>query len=250
MNSMHKTALFASFFTWSLFGPFYSMGQYEPACDSNALVKHHFYTLCYHEKTEQASWVFYFLTPERVSNKVASRSDHFYSDPWVTSGSAHPSDYKNSGYDRGHLCPAGDMTFDSLAMRESFYMSNICPQFPGFNRGIWKTLEEYVREWALRFDSLFVCTGPLFYDTSYSFIGANKVAVPDACYKIVLGRRDSAWVAMAFIIPNLNGLSDPFRFSMSVDEAEMTCGIDFFPALNDSTEISIETDTLFRAFLP
>lgn len=214
--------------------------QMDPICDSASLIRHTYYSLCYNETTEQAGWVSYFITPERLKNKVASRSDNFREDTMVKTKSATPQDYKNSGYDRGHLCPAGDMGFDSVAMSESFFMSNMCPQFPGFNRGIWNSLEQKVRTWGLDFDTLFICTGPLFYDTTYSFIGENKVAIPDACYKVLLGKKDTLYSAAAFIIPNLNGLKDPLSFATSIDKVEEQSGIDFFPALNDRIEAAVE----------
>ena len=70
-------------------------------------------------------------------------------------------DYTRSGYDRGHLAPAGDMKWSAKAMRESFYLSNICPQKPKLNRGIWKDLEEQCRLWALDNGSLLIVTGPV-----------------------------------------------------------------------------------------
>lgn len=214
--------------------------QMDPICDSASLIQHTYFSLCYNESTEQADWVSYFITPERLKNKVARRPDNFRDDPLVKTGSASPRDYKGSGFDRGHLCPAGDMSFDSVAMSESFFMSNMCPQFPGFNRGIWNSLEQKVRTWGLDFDTLFICTGPLFYDTTYSFIGENKVAIPDACYKVLLGKKDSVYSAAAFIIPNLDGLKGPLSFATSIDKVEEQSGIDFFPALNDSIEAAIE----------
>jgi len=214
--------------------------QMDPICDSASLIKHTYFSLCYNETTEQADWVSYFITPERLENKVVSRTDNFRADTMVKTGSASPKDYKASGYDRGHLCPAGDMGFDSVAMSESFLMSNMCPQFPGFNRGIWNSLEQKVRTWGLQFDTLYICTGPLFYDTTYSCIGENKVAIPDACYKVLLGKKDTVFAAAAFIIPNLNGLKDPLSFATAIDQVEEQTGIDFFPALDDRIEAVIE----------
>lgn len=229
---------------------FYSAlnAQFEPTCDSSSLIRHRFYSLCYNETTEQANWVYYFNTPERLKNKISKRSDRFKTDPIVSTGSASPADYKGSGFDRGHLCPAGDMGFDSIAMDESFYMSNMCPQFPGFNRGIWNALEQKVRTWTLLFDTLFVITGPVFYDTTYSCIGDNKVAIPDECYKVLLGKRDTLYQSTGFIIPNVEGLKNPLLFKMTVDQVELKTGIDFFPALDDCTEAITESDNsaLFR----
>lgn len=215
-------------------------GQQHPVCDSTSFIQHTCFSLCYNEKTEQANWVSYFLTPDRVSSKTAERSDDFRPDTMVKTGSADPADYKGSGYDRGHLCPAGDMAFDSTAMSESFLMSNMCPQFPGFNRGIWNSLEQKVRKWAIEFDTLFIVSGPLFYDTTYSCIGKNMVAIPDACFKVLLGKKDTSFYSVGFIIPNLSGLKNFMAYSVTVDKAEEVSGYDFFTWLDDKTETAVE----------
>ena len=103
------------------------------------IVNHLGYSLSYNEKNEQASWVAYELTADQVRGTV-KRKDSFRSDPLIKTGSASLSDYKGSGYDRGHLAPAADMKWSTTAMSESFFMSNMSPQLPGFNRGIWKKL--------------------------------------------------------------------------------------------------------------
>ena len=112
------------------------------------LVTHLGYSLSYNEKHEQANWVFYELTIDEVLGSI-KRKDQFRADPNIKTGSASLSDYKRSGYDRGHLAPAADMKWSSKAMSESFFMSNMSPQTPSFNRGIWKKLENLVRKWAV-----------------------------------------------------------------------------------------------------
>jgi endonuclease G, mitochondrial len=115
-----------------------SCKKYMPAIkEQQELVIHKAFILAYSEKHEQASWVQYILSAEMCENKGEERTDNFRADKAVTSGSSSPEDYKKSGYDRGHLCPAGDMGWDAQAMSVSFLMSNMRPQLPGFNRGIW-----------------------------------------------------------------------------------------------------------------
>ena len=109
------------------------------------IVKHTAFTLCYSEAHEQAKWVAYHLTAEMCDNSGEERTNNFRTDPDVKTGSASPEDYKKSGFDRGHLCPAGDMGWSEQTMSESFFMSNMSPQAPSFNRGIWKKLEEQIR---------------------------------------------------------------------------------------------------------
>lgn len=102
--------------------------------------------------------------------------------------SAQHSDYSHSGYDRGHMCPAADFSADKAMMRQTFVMSNICPQVPSVNRGTWKTTENYCRNAALVFDSVSVLAVPIFIDRDTTYIGQHRLAVPHAFFKAV-------WVA-------------------------------------------------------
>jgi len=154
-----------------------------PISTTGQIVKHKYYTLSYSQQNKQAEWVFYLLTKANSLGAV-ERGNNFRPDPGVSTGSASLEDYKNSGYDKGHLCPAADMAFDSQAMSETFYLSNMSPQYPSFNRGIWKKLEELVRKWAIQEDSLYVVTGPIFINNKGS-IGPDKVTVPGFYYKVL-----------------------------------------------------------------
>jgi len=122
--------------------------DYTPV-SPNPIVEHSAYSLGYNEDHDQATWVAYTLTGAQATSKLYERTDIFRDDPAVVTGSATLADYKGSGYDRGHLAPARDMTWSRTAMSESFYMSNMSPQIPGFNRGIWKQLESQVRQYAV-----------------------------------------------------------------------------------------------------
>ncbi len=108
------------------------------------------YALGYIEYHEQPAWVVYHFTKEEAVTKAVKRSDDFREDPEIPTGSATLADYRRSGYDRGHLAPAADMAFSVRTMSDSFYMSNMSPQKPAFNRGIWKNLEAQVRYFASR----------------------------------------------------------------------------------------------------
>jgi len=203
------------------------------------LIKHSFFRLCYNEADEQAQWVAYMLTSEMVKNNICKRSDNFRPDPSVSTGSATLADYKGSGYDRGHLCPAGDMGFDCIAMSETFYMSNMSPQFPSFNRGIWKSLEEKVRNWADTYDTVYVVTGPVLNEPIDS-IGKSKVTVPKYYYKAVYRSTIKGGTCIALVLPNESGDEPLESYVISVDSLETLTNIDFFPALPDSIEQTIE----------
>ena len=125
------------------------------------VIKHEGYTVSYNSEYRIANWVAYELTATEAKSKKTERSNKFVPDPQVKGSTAMNEDYTRSGYDRGHLAPAGDMKWSAKAMRESFYLSNICPQKPKLNRGIWKDLEEQCRLWALDNGSLLIVTGPV-----------------------------------------------------------------------------------------
>ncbi len=210
------------------------------------IIKHTAYTLCYNEKHEQATWVAYRLTDEMCNNNGEERSNNFRVDPLVKTYSATPDDYKKSGYDRGHLCPAGDMGWSELTMSESFFMSNMSPQVPTFNRGIWKYLEADVREWAKKNYELFIVTAGVLEDSLPTIGFANKISIPKYYYKIVLDYRLPEYKAIGFVMPNKGSKKSVFNYAVTIDSIERLTGIDFFYALPDSIENYLEShiDTL------
>lgn len=202
------------------------------------VIKHTYYTLAYSEDNEQAYWVYYELTPELI-NGTQSRTDDFRADPLVSTVSASLEDYKGSGYDRGHLCPAGDMKLNKTAMSETFYLSNMSPQVAGFNRGIWSTLEDQVRDWALKYSKLYVVTGPIFKD-NLGEIGTDKVTVPGYYYKVLFDGKDRM---IGFVLPNAKGTNPIEFYAVSIDSIEDLTGIDFFPELDDQWENQLENQS-------
>jgi len=205
--------------------------RFLPQSSNDQVVHHGHYSLAYNEKKEQADWVAYELTKRSLDAKNVPRAKRFNVDPAVDTRSAKHSDYSHSGYTRGHLAPAGDMAFSSEAMRECFYMSNMSPQPRPFNNGIWKELEETVRDWALKKDALYIVTGPIFYDNDYEEIGKNDIAVPDAFYKIILKKGTEQ--SVSYIIPNELSNKHLDKYLVSINEVEKQTNIDFFPALLD-----------------
>lgn len=210
---------------------------YSPFEDE--IVRHKGYTLGYSEEHEQARWVAYELTAVEVNGQVA-RTDNFRIDPRVSTGSSAPSDYSRSGFDRGHLAPAADMKLSKDYMGESFYMSNTSPQVPSFNRGVWKKLENQVREFALRYNSIYVVTGPIFMPSD-STIGLNGVTVPSYFYKVLLTKHSSEFHAIGFFLPNQAGQESLEFYATSVDAVEELTGLDFFIGLSDRTEDEVES---------
>lgn len=140
------------------------------------------YALGYIEYHEQPAWVIYKLTREEATTKAAKRTNRFVEDPEIPTGSATAADYRKSGYDRGHLAPAADMAFSARTMADSFFYSNMSPQKPAFNRGIWKDLEEQVRLFAIAEGEIYVVTGQILPKEKTITIGPNQVTVPTHYY--------------------------------------------------------------------
>lgn len=211
---------------------------YPAHSSQDQIIEHSAYSLKYNETCEQADWVIYLLKSEHL-NGPQDRTDNFRADPLVATGSAALDDYKYSGYDRGHLAPAGDMTWSYDAMSESFYLSNMSPQNASFNRGIWKTLESYVRNWASENEEIYVVTGPVL-EENLQTIGANNVAVPDYYYKVILDLKEPEIKGIGFILKNEASQSSVESFAVSIDDVEAQTGIDFFPSIPDEDENLIE----------
>ncbi len=205
--------------------------------NNGELVHHSYYSLSYSEQHEQAEWVFYEIKKERILGLI-SRTDNFRSDKKISTNSANLSDYKGSGFDRGHLAPAHDFSFNKDAMSESFYMSNMSPQHPSFNRGIWVKLESLVRSWGSS-SSIYVVTGPILSSCSF-YIGSNKVCVPEYYYKVIYDPSEKKMIAL--ILPNIKGNQDLDYYVCTVDNLEKRTNIDFFPILEDKLEQKLESE--------
>ena len=204
---------------------------YLPTSTTNQIVKHKYYTLSYNEKFEQAEWVAYELKKSYLKNNDFKRP-YFIEDPQVATGSADYRNYKNSGYDKGHLCPAGDMEFDKDAYNDTFYTSNISPQKHDFNSGIWNRLEQKTRYWAGKYNDVYVVTGGILKDSDKK-IGTEKVSVPKYFYKIILAKSGKEHKAIAFLVPNENSNKSIYDFVVPVETIEKMTGIDFFPNLKN-----------------
>lgn len=233
MNSWSTTILFA--LLPSLL--FSQDDKYLPLLDTSLqVVKHQHYVLGYSEDYEQAAWVAYELTSEESLTTTIDRKDAFRPDPLVLTGSASLADYSKSGFDRGHLAPAADFRFDDTAMSESFYMSNMSPQRPEFNRGGWKKLEALFRDYAIVKNGIHIVTGPVLIDTLKS-IGNNQVSIPNYYYKVAI---TDSLESIAYLMPNARITSDLEQYIVSIDSIEALTRIDFFHELPDDKEDSIE----------
>ncbi len=191
------------------------------------------YAFGYSDHYEQSLWVTYKLTRKELQEKKVFRTDDFREDPRVLSRTALPEDYKKSGYDRGHLAPAADFGWSKKVMSESFYMSNMSPQHPNLNRGIWLNLEKKIRDIARKESEIFIVCGPVFDDDEEDIkrIGQiSKVAVPKGFYKVVYDLTPPRKM-IGFIFPNRKCGDDLSDYAVTVKKVEAKTGLTFFPAL-------------------
>ena len=208
-----------------------------------------FITIChtgylshYDENAHVPDWVSYTLTQFGLLG-CNDRAGPFKKDPMIPPVyQASPSDYDAVGYDRGHLANAQDMKYDPEVEAESFYMTNMTPQKPSFNRGIWKNLEDTVRSWsAFRDgDNLTIISGPIYNISKDSKFGKSKVDVPDGFFKIVID--DDKKDAIAFKFDDQNKViaaQDLAKQRSSISDIEKATNITFpVPTGVDKTKVS------------
>lgn len=234
-----RTILFLLLAEWLLAQP-ERVGLPSCAAPDQELAVRSAFTLCHSASLRVPVWTVYELTPERLAGE-ARRPRHFRRDTGLSRPGAADSDYRNSGYTRGHMVPAADVAWSEEALRDSFLLSNAVPQNGSLNSGKWRLLESAVRRLAATADSAIVFSGPIFCE-SIQRVGANEVAVPCQLYKVVLVRRASEWTAYAAILPNAGNPTEPVGwFACPVSEVERRTGLDFFHALPQDMQSRLES---------
>jgi len=201
------------------------------------------YTLAYDAQTKTPQWVAWELTRAETEGNEP-RTNIFMPDPKFKGEQVEHGDYIRSGYDRGHMAPAGDMRWSKNAMQESFYMSNICPQNPQLNGGLWNDLENKCRSWARKYNKVYIACGPVYQGKGKGYIGKHRVKVPDAFFKVILINDARKTIAMGFFFENETCTRPLKKYLTSVDQIEQLTGMDFFSALPDDLENRLEKETI------
>ncbi len=213
--------------------------QTSPKGTPEQILKRTGYVASYNKTTLLPNWVAWHLTAERTEGSAKRSGVDFAEDTEVPEPRATDWDYYNSGYDRGHMCPAADNKWSKKAMEESFLFTNMCPQNGNLNRGDWNEMEMACRKWAKKYGDLYIVCGPILYKGKHKTIGKNKVVVPEAFFKVVLRTGDDPQ-AIGFIYKNTSGNRPKDSYVNTVDEVERITGIDFFPSLPDNVEKNVE----------
>lgn len=214
-----------------------------PAGTPSQVIDYEGFRVSFNSKNRTPNWVAWELRDHETSG-ANQRSNKFWADSRV-SGTSIPDDYRRSGYDKGHMCPAADQKWSSTAMHDSFVMSNMVPQAGELNRGAWNTLENKTRDWARKKGALVVVAGPIYEPTDTETIGAG-VRVPSGFFKVLLAPYASPMKGIAFVYPNMSAPGNMENYSMSIDELENLIGYDFFPTLSAEQQAQAEATTSFR----
>ncbi len=202
------------------------------------------FTVDFNPENKTPNYVAWILQGEETDG-VTARSNKFWTDKDLE-GCPDTRDYSRSGYDRGHMCPAGEQKWSDEAMHNSFVMANICPQKHELNTGAWKTLEDKERNWAKRDGAIVIVAGPIYDSSDTETIGYAKVRVPSAFFKVMLAPYANPMRAIGFVYPNMKCEGNMESYSVSVDDVEKMTGFDFFSSLPDEIENDIESVVSFK----
>ena len=201
------------------------------------------FTVSFNPRHRIPNYVAWDLTRDKANGQEPRKSD-FHPDADVY-GCPSLSDYRNSGFDRGHMAPAADMKWSPQAMYDSHALTNMCPQDNSINTGRWNSIEKLERKWALRDSVLVIVAGPVLTDVLPRSIGKN-VSVPERFFKVMLAPYANPPRAIGFIVPNHPTSDGIQQMAVSVDEVEAITGYDFFAELPDEIENIIESECNFN----
>lgn len=203
------------------------------------------YVVSYNRETRQPNWVAWKMTAAHADGDVARPATAWHEDREVPEPRAQYQDYKGLSdrgkrWDRGHMCPAGDNKWDSVAMYESFLMSNACPQDKGLNSGVWNQIEMRCREWAKRYREIYIVCGPLFLNEEHDTIGSHRIVVPEAFFKVVACLDEEHPWGIGYICRNSEGSHKKELYINSISEVERITGITFFPELSEEQKVLVK----------
>lgn len=213
------------------------------------ILKKQGYTVQYSLRDGIPCWVSWHLKKENLNGPV-ERTDEFLADDEIPSRYRVESyDYKGSGYDRGHMCPAADNKYSEQAMKESFLMTNMCPQNHTLNAESWERLEKACRRWAGRWGDVYVVCGPVFQGHERKTIGKeHEVRVPDGFFKAVLCMQPGKEKSIAFLYANTSQRQTMEGAMCSVDDIEALIGMDLFCNVPEPLQTRIEGSYDLRAW--
>ena len=213
--------------------------------EEDHVIAHKAYYASFNTITLTPNWVAYVLTANHTDGPYSRKGRYFVPDPDCSCQQPDNNDYRESGFARGHLIPAGDVKWDSTAMHESFYFTNCMPQDIQFNNSKWNQLEEKTRRLAHKYDSVYVVCGPIYDQLDTICIGDNQVAVPDKCFKALLIHNGESYSAIGFIMNNGGEDRTVMDCACTIDALESVIKRDLFFNLPDKIEDAVESKVIW-----
>ncbi|MDE7376854.1 MAG: DNA/RNA non-specific endonuclease [Muribaculaceae bacterium] len=215
-----------------------------PTSTDSRIIDYEGFTMSFNDGMRQPNWVAWELTRDESQATEYSRGNADFAPDPAVGRSAQLDDYRGSGYDRGHMCPAGDMRWSLQGMKDCFLLTNMSPQKGELNSGAWKSLEEKCREWAVRDSAIIIICGPVLTDRLTRSIGSG-IPVPERYFKVILAPYADPVRGIGFIMPNARVKGGMQAAAVSIDEVEAVTGFDFFAALPDDVEDRVEAECNF-----
>ena len=197
------------------------------------------YIVSYNKDTKIPNWVAWHLTKDHVTGPYRRPGSAWHEDLQVNSPRATLADYRDCGWSRGHMCPAGDNKWDADAMYETFLFTNCCPQHSNLNSGVWNQIEMSCRRWAEKYGDIYIVCGPILFRKEHETIGPNKVVVPEAFFKVVLCLNGKP-KGIGFICRNTDGSRSKDFYVNSISQVERITGMTFFPNLSKEISESVK----------
>ena len=206
------------------------------------ILDHKYFIVSYNPLAKLPNWVSYHLYAKNLKNKIAKRKNKFFADPQLIQMNlpyAKPNSFDGKIYDRGHMSPSEDFTFDQGANDETFVMTNMAPQTKKLNRGAWKVLENTVRKWACASGELLVISGPIIESDLEKF--SSGVYIPKRFFKVIL---DETYPrkAIGFIYNQTDVGPVLEKNVVTINELEHITGETFLDELTDA-EKNIKTES-------
>src|SRR6185369_2974760 len=214
---------------------------------NNYLMEKPQYSMSYSRDNGGPNWVSWHLDPSWLGS--TPRQDDFRADTTLPAGwyQVQATDFSGSGFDRGHMCPSADRTISVAANSATFLMTNMIPQLPANNQGVWANLESYSRTLVSQGNELYIISGG---QGLQFFIANGHVAVPAQTWKVIIvlpqgsndvSRVTTATRTIAVVIPNSGAINSDWRtYRVSVDQVEAITGFDFFSNVSSGIQAVIE----------
>jgi endonuclease G, mitochondrial len=231
------------------------LGDFLSSNDSETFSRGDF-IVSYDSRNKNPRWVLEHLTKENLEGGSDRSKLHFKEDNLIKRHlRGHLEAYKGSNYDRGHLAPAAS---HKNSMKETFLLSNICPQDREFNRGYIASVDKFIRSMVNEFQDVYVMTGPLYVPTldgdkwvhKYDTIGSlfHWITVPNYFFKIVIARKSDGIIGVgSFMFPNAPIASETplYHFTVPINMIESLAGLSL-SAFNEHDKFQIDNSYFER----